>query len=234
MSGKEARIRRLIDTISAYLQANATANPGADAVLRRLADTDLSTQAFADLPPQQSRHHAVVRTGIANTPGAGPLSQLAEALSAAADDLSWREDDMRYYPPGADLGEGYTGCNVHTLLIGPGACGFHHPDFTLGLFALGPRTLYRDHQHEAPETYINLTPRTGWRIAGGAWEDRAAGSIIFNPSKVVHATRVYEQPFLSVFSWLENIDGQCSVVPADDWPEIEAGLKGAGLKEAGP
>ena len=132
---------------------------------------------------------------------------------------------MKYYPPGADLGEGYRRCNLHTLLIGPGACGFEAEDFTLGLFMLGPRTLYRDHAHPAPETYVNLSERTGWRFAGGGWQDMDAGSILFNPARAVHATRVYQRPFLSVFSWIENIFSPCHVVPMDDWPALEAELE---------
>ena len=227
MSGKEQRIRALIDAIVAFLEENRKTAPAAEATLKRLETTDRGPGAFADLPAKGSRHDTVLETAI-STVQSSPLHAIKSALIAAKPDLVWNEDEMKYYPPGSDLGEGYVRCNLHTLLIGPGACGFHHDDFTLGLFMLGPRTLYRDHQHLAPETYVNLSPRSGWRLADADWQDHPAGSIIFNPPNQIHATRVYDAPFLSVFSWLENINSQCAVVPRDDWPMIERELADLG------
>ena len=224
MSNKHARIRAIIDAITAFLTDNSASVPAARLTLARVEATDLNPNAFADLPPAIPRHEAVLDTAIRNM-NDPRLLLLRQALSRAKDDLVWRQDDMKYYPPGSDLGEGYISTNLHTLLIGPGACGFHHDDFTLGLFMLGPRTLYRDHQHDAPETYINLSPRTGWRLGDADWVDREAGSIIFNAPNAIHATRSYDQPFLSVFSWLDNIQGQCAVVQRDDWSMIEAQLR---------
>ena len=227
MSDKQARVRAVIDAVTALLASDgAAAVPAAAQTIARVDSTDLHPDAFADLPPRIPCHEAVLDTAIGtiSTPALQPLRQ---CLIAAKDDLRWQQDDMKYYPPESDLGAGYIQTNLHTLLIGPGACGFHHDDFTLGLFMLGPRTLYRDHQHDAPETYINLSPRTGWRFDDGDWQDHGAGSIIFNPPNAVHATRSYETPFLSVFSWLNDIQGQCAVTPRDDWAEIEAQLKTA-------
>lgn len=223
MSDKEQRIGALIDAIVAFLEANREAVEAADLTLQRIETVDRRRAAFANIPSQGSRHDAVLRTAIANI-NDPRLNDIRQRLEEAKDDLVWNEDEMKYYPSGSDLGEGYVRCNLHTLLIGPGACGFHHDDFTLGLFMLGPRTLYRDHQHKAPETYVNLSPCSGWRLAGGDWEDQPAGSIIFNPPHQVHATRVYADPFLSVFSWLEDISSQCAVVPRDDWALIERQL----------
>ena len=139
-------------------------------------------------------------------------------------DLVWREDNAQFYPAGAELGEGYTKCNVHTLLIGPDACGYHHPDFNLGIFMLGPRTLYRDHNHDAPELYLNLSEKSGWRFGTRDWQDYPAGSLIWNAAGDPHATRVYDQPFISVFVWLENVNSPCNVIHFDDWAEIEQDL----------
>lgn len=222
-NGKERRIRALIDAIVAYLGEQRNISEAAEATLQRINAADLSARAFADLPASLSRHDPVLQRSIRNIEAAS-LQPLRHALAEAREDLVWREDDMTYYPPGSDLGAGYKNCNLHSLLIGPGACGFHHDDFLLGLFMLGPRTLYRDHQHEAPETYITLSAQSGWRLAERRWQDYPAGSIIFNPRYQVHATRVYQEPFLSVFSWLENIKGQCAVVPRDDWPALERRL----------
>ena len=223
MSAKEKRIRALIEAIVSFLEKSRESVTAADLTLQRIESVDRSPKAFKDVPGKGSRHDAVLQASINNI-GDPNLQDIRSALVEAKEDLVWNEDEMKYYPPGSDLGEGYVRCNLHTLLIGPGACGFHHDDFTLGLFMLGPRTLYRDHQHEAPETYINLSPRSGWRLASGDWQDHGAGSIIFNPPYQVHATRVYEEPFLSVFSWLEDIGSQCTVVPRDDWQDVERQL----------
>lgn len=223
MTAKEKRIRALVEAIIDVLEKSRDTVAAADLTLQRIQTVDRGAEAFINAPGKGSRHDAVLRASI-NAISDPVLQGVRLALEAAKDDLVWNEDEMKYYPPGSDLGEGYVRCNLHTLLIGPGACGFHHDDFTLGLFMLGPRTLYRDHRHEAPETYINLSPRSGWRLAGGDWQDQPAGSIIFNPPYQVHATRVYAEPFLSVFSWLENIGSQCTVVPSDDWAEVERQL----------
>ena len=145
-------------------------------------------------------------------------------MKAAKDDLVWREDNALFYPPDADLGEGYKNCNLHTLLIGPDACGYYHPDFSLGIFMLGPRTLYRDHNHDAPELYLNLSEKSGWRFGTRAWQDFPAGSFIWNAAGETHATRVYDEPFISVFVWLENVNSTCNVINSDDWSKIEQDL----------
>ena len=93
---------------------------------------------------------------------------------------------------------------------------------------LGPRTLYRDHNHEAPELYVNLSERSGWRFGKRDWKDYPSGSLIWNASGAPHATRVYEQPFISVFVWLENVNSRCNLVHCDDWEEIEHELAGLG------
>jgi hypothetical protein len=184
---------------------------------------DMSDERLIDLPPQGTRHDEVLKNAIAGIV-APELQDIAGCLKAAKDDLIWREDKAQFYPPGADLGEGYTKCNLHTLLIGPDACGHHHPDFNLGIFMLGPRTLYRDHNHDAPELYLNLSEKSGWRFGTRDWQDYPAGSLIWNAAGEPHATRVYDQPFISVFVWLENVHSPCNVIHFDDWAEVEQDL----------
>ena len=228
MTGKYERVRGVVDAIAGLLRAccgdGGTSAKAAQRTLDRLATTALTPGAFADLPPQSpGRHRALLNEAIEHMQSPGLLA-LQQALKAAVDDLVWAEDQMKYYAPDADVGAGYRTGNLHTLLIGPGACGFEHADFTLGLFLLHPRTLYRDHAHPAPETYVNLSPRSGWRFGEGDWRDLGPGSLVFNPPMAPHATRSYAQPFFSVFSWLEDIGDPCVVLPRDDWTEIERAL----------
>jgi len=223
MSGKQRRIRALIEAIHRFMEPRRDTPPGVDLLLRRLAETDMHEGGFLDMPPQGSRHDAILTDAIAQIE-ASDLRDIADCLAAAKEDLIWCEDDNRYYPPGADLGEGYRRCNLHSLLIGPDACGWHHPDFRLGVFMLGPHTLYRDHNHDAPELYLNLSRTSGWRLGSGGWRDYPAGSLIWNAAGEAHATRVHDHPFLSIFAWLENVNAPCAVIPRDDWDGIERDL----------
>jgi hypothetical protein len=223
MTDKQRRIQALIQSIVTYLQAHRAATRGVDLTLDKLAAMDLKGERLFDLPPQGTRHDEVLKNAIAGIV-APELQEIARCLKAAKDDLIWREDNAQFYPPGAELGEGYTKCNLHTLLIGPDACGYHHPDFNLGIFMLGPRTLYRDHNHDAPELYLNLSEKSGWRFGTRDWQDYPAGSLIWNAAGDPHATRVYDQPFISVFVWLENVNSPCNVIHFDDWAEIEQDL----------
>jgi len=223
MTDKQRRIQALIGSIVTYLQAHRAATRGVDLALDKLAELDLSDERLIDLPPQGTRHDEVLTNAIAGIV-APELQDIADCLKAAQNDLVWREDNAQFYPPGADLGEGYTKCNLHTLLIGPDACGHHNPDFRLGIFMLGPRTLYRDHNHDAPELYLNLSEKSGWRFGTHEWQDYPAGSLIWNAAGDSHATRVYDQPFISVFVWLENVHAPCNVIYFDDWAEVEQDL----------
>jgi len=223
MTDKQRRIQALIQSIVTYLQVHRAATRGVDLTLDKLAAMDLTSERLIDIPPQGIRHDEVLKNAIAGIT-APQLFEIAGCLKAAKDDLVWREDNAQFYPPGADLGEGYTKCNLHTLLIGPDACEHHHPDFSLGIFMLGPRTLYRDHNHDAPELYLNLSEKSGWRFGTRDWHDYPAGSLIWNAAGEPHATRVYDQPFISVFVWLENVNSRCNVIHFDDWAEIEQDL----------
>jgi len=150
------------------------------------------------------------------------------ALRRASHRLTWRIDQGLFYSNDADVGEGYLNGNLHTELIGPGGCVFRDQDFTLGVFMLSPATLYRDHCHDAPELYLNWTGPCGWRFDGGGWQNFEAGSVVWNPAGRAHAMKTFAQPFLSVYSWTENVRGLCRVVPMDDWRGIEAELVGVG------
>jgi len=220
MKEKQARIQALIQSIIRYLEAHRSDNLGVGLTLDKLAAMNLPDQPLVDVPPQRTRHEAVLQDAIACVT-APELQEIATCLSSAKDDLVWREDNAQYYPPGADLGEGYKRCNFHTLLIGPDGCGYQQADFNLGFFMLDRHTLYRDHNHAAPELYLNLSPKSSWRFNLPQWEGYPAGSLIWNPAYAPHATRVDEHPFISVFAWLEKVHSPCNVIQFDDWAEIE-------------
>ena len=223
MPHQQQAIYQLTHSIIRYLEQDHFKNPGAQALLNKLGQMDLSLSNMQNKTPQKSRHDKILTNAISGI-SSTPLMPIASSLRAANEHLQWREDDGLYYNQNADLGDGYRNCNLHSLLIGPDACGFQQADFNLGVFVLGTRTLYRDHRHAASELYINLSERSGWRLSGGDWRDYSAGSIIWNAPNAVHATRAYEKPFISVFAWLENIHSPCVVVPRKDWETIELAL----------
>ena len=110
-----------------------------------------------------------------------------------------------------------------TLIGGEGI--FPADDFELGLFLIAPKTLYRDHRHPAPELYVPLTGPHEWRFGvRESWMEMGAHTPIWNDSMQIHATLVRDVPFLALFAWTRDVTADASVVPADDWAEIEATL----------
>ena len=166
MTDRQIRIKALIKSIITYLDKHHDDMSGVEMTLRKLEKIDLSDQHIIDIKPIGTRHDKVLNRAISGIK-AQRLDEIASCLYAAKDDLVWHEDNSKYYQPGANLGPGYSKCNLHTLLIGPNSCGYQNDDFLLGLFMLGPRTLYRDHKHDAPELYLNLTDQSGWRFKTG-------------------------------------------------------------------
>jgi hypothetical protein len=216
-------LRVLIESIITYFESHHNEGPGVDLILRKLARMDFFQSEACDVSGQSIRHNKILDEAVAGivTPS---LSNIAVCLAACKADLFWCEDGSQFYLPGADLGEGYNKCNLHTVLVGPKSSGFYAQDFMLGMFMLGPWTFYRDHRHDAPELYLNLSENSGWRFNFGEWHDCSAGSLVWNEKGKIHATRVYDKPFIAVFAWLANVNSKCQVVFSEDWSQIEQDL----------
>ena len=221
---KRTHIYALIHAIINYLKINEDKSDGARLALERLAAMNLCEDQIIDTPSVGTRHEEILSKAIRgiNNPA---LQGIANSLKRAKKHLVWREDNNNYYQDGADVGRGYRKCNLHTLLIGPDACGYLQSDFLLGVFMLGPRTFYRDHRHAAPELYLNLSDKSEWRLNAQDWQEYPAGSLIWNEAEAIHATRVNDMPFISVFIWLKNVNTPCITFPVDDWGEIETDLE---------
>ena len=101
---------------------------------------------------------------------------------------------------------------MHSEIIGPKNGSFISDELRLGLFLLECRVFYRDHKHEAPELYLNLTEGTDWRFDGMCWQEKKSGSIVFNKPYRVHAMRTNKFPLLSVWCWPTNSLKKCIVV----------------------
>lgn len=146
---------------------------------------------------------------------------LRMAIHEARPDLHWVTYDA--YPTEM-IGRRFPVAHAFASLIG-GTGLVPADDFELGLFLIAPKTLYRDHHHKAPELYVPLTGPHEWRFGvGESWTEYEADKPIWNETMRVHATLVRDVPFLALFGWTADVNAVSVVVPAPDWPGIEAGL----------
>lgn len=138
---------------------------------------------------------------------------LATAIAAASPSLPWVTYD-RY--DRAEIGLAFaTGHAFAPLATGA--------DYELGIFLIAPHILYRDHAHAAPELYAPLTGPHGWRFGPGtALTVRPAHVPVWNPPHQAHATKVGPVPFLCLYGWTRDITEPAYVLPAPDWPALEA------------
>ena len=229
-SSNDCVIAALIGAIDTYIAPHQETISGVGDVLRQISSAIMRGDFGKNNLTLPSPQADILKKAINNI-RAKTLKAIRECLISATDELIWRQDRDEYYAAESDLGDGYRASNLHTLLIGPSNAKYYQPDFALGIFLLGPFTLYRDHFHLAPELYVNLSPRTGWRFQGGEWNDYSAGSLIWNDSNDVHATRVYDEPFISIFSWTRNISSPCKVFACEDWKKMEQELNDSKVRD---
>lgn len=144
---------------------------------------------------------------------------LADAIAAAAAELCWVTYDAY---PRAEIGEAFADGHAFASIRGGGAP-FPAKDCDLGVFLIAPHVLYRDHRHAAPELYAPLTGPHGWRFgAGRPLIVRPAHDPVWNPPHQPHLTKVGAVPFLCLFVWTRDVNEVAQVIPATDWPELEA------------
>ena len=94
---------------------------------------------------------------------------------------------------------------------------------TLASFSSPPHVLYRDHHHAAPELYVPLTGPHGWRFGPGRpLVVKPALLPVWNPPQRPHLTKVGPTPFLALYGWTRDVQAAASVIPATDWPALEA------------
>lgn len=144
---------------------------------------------------------------------------LAAAIAAARANLDWVTYDGY---PRDEIGDSFPDGHAFASIRGSEAP-FAAADFDLGLFLIAPGVLYRDHHHAAPELYAPLTGPHGWRFGPGRpLTLKPAHQPVWNPAHQPHLTKVGAVPFLCLFVWTKDVDALAKVIPADDWPELEA------------
>lgn len=207
-------IRALVEEADRYLAG--LPGPGIAEVRTELArwrDGPVSPGAAATNPVVQAHLPAALAALAPDQPA------LAAALAAAAPHLVWITYDL--YPLD-EIGESFARGHAFASLIGEEAA-IPARDFDFGVFLIAPHVLYRDHCHAAPELYAPLTGPHGWRFGSGLpLVTRAAHQPVWNPPFQPHLTKVGPVPFLCLFAWTRDVAEPARVLPADDWPKLEA------------
>ena len=165
--------------------------------------------------------HPVVRAHLprALEVAAATRPDLAAAIAAAAPHLRWQS--YAGYDAQA-IGAGFANGQAYALVVGE-ASPIRARDFDLGLFLIAPHVLYRDHAHAAPELYAPLTGPHGWRFGTeGPLQLRPAHHPVWNPAHQPHLIKVGPEPYLCLYGWRRDVNAPAYILPASDWPALEA------------
>lgn len=190
-------------------------HPGAAEVRASLPDTPGPARAMPQRP------NAVVAEWLEPALALVDRDQaeLAAAIRGAMGHLEWITYDLY---PRAEIGEGFATGHAYAMIRGGGAPFAAH-DADLGIFLIAPHVLYRDHRHAAPELYAPLTGPHGWRFGPNRpLLVKPAHQPVWNPANQPHMTKVGAVPFLCLFVWTKDVSEVAQVIPADDWPSLEA------------
>ena len=222
-NGKQKRLQMLVGSIRSKLEELGNGSRENKMLIQKIDNVNINQTALSQSPNIQSEHEELLRTALDEATDPCILS-IVRDIKACLLDVTWKQDKSEFYPTSAEVGKRYIESNLHTQLIGPNGSVGKSKDFMLGVFILGPWTLYKDHSHIAPEFYLNLSNKSDWRFNFGPWQRYGAGSLIWNPSKQIHATKVSDKPFLSIFAWLGHVNCFCKVHQSQDHSQIEQQL----------
>tara|TARA_B100001564_G_scaffold79469_1_gene63797 strand:+ start:846 stop:1577 length:732 start_codon:yes stop_codon:yes gene_type:complete len=222
-NGKQKRLQMLVGSIRSKLKELGNGSSDNKVLIQKIDSVNINQTALSQSPNIQSEHEELLRTALDEATDPSILSIVSEIKSCLGD-VTWKQDRSEFYPTSSEVGKRYIESNLHAQLIGPNGSVAKSRDFMLGVFILGPWTLYKDHSHIAPEFYLNLSNKSDWRFNFGPWQRYGAGSLIWNPSNQIHATMVSDKPFLSIFAWLGHVDCFCKVHQSQDHIEIEQQL----------
>ena len=203
-------VKNLIIEIINFLESNKQNIQNIE-ILNTLKKISLDSKKYIfQKPIKPPKENALFKS--LNSIESKSLLPIKNSILLSLNDLNWRIDNGLFYNKNSKIGYDYLNGNMHTEIIGPINGFFKFNDFRLGLFLLEPNILYKDHRHEAPELYINLTENTSWRFNFKEWIKMDSGSIIYNEPFKIHGMKVNEIPFLSVWCWPYNSSKKCEIV----------------------
>ncbi len=185
--------RRLIEQVRSRLAPSS--EMGVAEVLVRLGEQDLGPRVFQRPEPNLLPVVDYLDECLAEVAVFDPI--IARAVGELRPDLRWLQS--KAYND-ALLGTGFIQNYGWCEIIGPNGF-FPGNDFLMGLLMLGPNQHYPDHLHPAPELYWPLTSHTEWRKGDEPLTPKAAGTVIWHPPHIVHATRTGLTPLLAFWSW---------------------------------
>lgn len=203
-------VKNLITEITNYLEYNKEEIQHIE-ILNTLKNISLDSKNFIYQKPLQAPKENALLKSLDSIMDQS-LLPIKNAILLSLKELNWKIDNGLFYHKESNIGNDYLNGNMHTELIGPVNGFYKYNDFRLGLFLLEPHILYKDHRHEAPELYVNLTKNTSWRFNFSKWIIKDAGSIIYNEPFKVHGMKVSDVPFLSIWCWPNNSSKKCEIV----------------------
>jgi hypothetical protein len=191
----------IIDAIRRSLKGKGSAE-----VKARLAVQDLSPSAATEPEPRRLAACRHLPECVAASMFMAP--DVAAALAEIDEFLHWKQN-----PNYSDqvMGDGYMDNYAYAELIGQSGF-FAGEDFLMGLMLLGPRRLYPDHHHPAPELYWLLTGPSEWRRGESEFLARRAGETIWHLPMVSHATKTLDSPLLAVWAWTRDVGQPAKLV----------------------
>jgi hypothetical protein len=193
-------VRWLLKSLTRGLETHQADSPEVTSVLTRLAEQDLADESFT--PPRPQTLPACTLLPDAVGAALTVASDVAAAIAALEDELHWQQNPS--YSDTAMGRSGYMDGYAYAEIIGPNGF-FQGNDFLLGFLLLGPKRLYREHYHPAPELYWMLTGPSRWKRGAGGWEELQAGDIRWHQPFVVHATETSHVPLLCLWSWTNDV-----------------------------
>ena len=205
------RIRKLVIEIIKYIEQTVKIS-SEKKVLQRLKSIPLGHQNFVRQETRMIPKEVALEKAVSTIVDRS-LQNIKGCIINAYYEMQWNIDSGLFYDNNSGVGNQYLTGNMHTELIGPKNGSFKSNELRLGLFLLEPNIFYKDHKHEAPELYLNLTNGTQWRFEEISWQEKKSGSIVYNEPFRVHAIQTKQNPFLSVWCWSTNPTTKCVVVP---------------------
>ena len=211
--GQSAPLTRLMDEAAAYLAPLRC--PGAGELRRLIARRAVAPQTI------RTRSLPVVATHLPAAVEALAITHpaLAAAIQSASSAFHWTTYDS--YPED-QIGPAFAANHAFCSLMGCSAP-FVAKNADFGIFLIAPHILYRDHSHAAPELYLPLTGPHGWRFGPNRpLLIKPAHQPIWNDPHRPHLTKVGQTPFLALYGWTRDSEEPARILPADDWPQLEA------------
>ena len=203
-------VKELINEIIIYLEKNITSEKEL-LILKFIKNCPLETKNISKIKPQHPIFSDSLFEAISNIQSK-KLFPLKKLILKTYRQLKWKIDDGEYYSQNSTIGTEYINGNMNAELIGPVHGFYKSKELKLGVFLLNKNIFYKDHKHEAPEIYINLSNNTQWRFNNGIWNKKKIGTIIYNKPFMPHGLKVGNTPFLSIWCWPYYTNKRCIVL----------------------